>query len=186
MPRQLAGSHGPDWALRRRKIKLKGPLGGLKSSETGGQDFAGHTSPERLLRRLREDGDRTTLGPGLQLRLAYIWDGPRPVGLKASTAAGPEPEARSLGARSPRSQGRQPVADQPPGQQSTLSEAEWIGSAGVFLLLVTFFLNLVGVLRHDAWSYLVMNALGAGVACYASLMIEFYPLSFTSQAFVLA
>lgn len=56
-----------------------------------------------------------------------------------------------------------------------MSAAEWTGSAGVGLLLVAFFLNLVGYLRRDSWSYLAMNAVGAGVACWASYLIGFFP-----------
>jgi hypothetical protein len=55
----------------------------------------------------------------------------------------------------------------------TLSDA--IGSAGVALLLVAFFLNLFGLLAHQTRSYQMMNALGAGLACYASWRIDFLP-----------
>ena len=50
-----------------------------------------------------------------------------------------------------------------------------IGSAGVTLLLVAFFLNLVKVLRSDGWLYLAMNLTGASLACYSSYLIRFMP-----------
>ena len=52
---------------------------------------------------------------------------------------------------------------------------EMVGSTGVFLLLVAFFLNLFGRLAHTARTYQVMNAVGAGLSCYASFLIGFAP-----------
>ena len=52
---------------------------------------------------------------------------------------------------------------------------EWVGSAGVAILLGTFFLNLFGWLRSESRIYQALNALGAGVACYASYLIGFLP-----------
>jgi hypothetical protein len=55
------------------------------------------------------------------------------------------------------------------------SSATLIGSAGVTLLLVAFFLNLVKALRADGWLYLAMNLVGASLACYSSYLIRFTP-----------
>ena len=52
---------------------------------------------------------------------------------------------------------------------------EWIGSAGVALLLLAFFLNLMGRLPHASRRYQGLNAVGAGLACYASYRIGFMP-----------
>ena len=46
---------------------------------------------------------------------------------------------------------------------------------GVALLLVAFLLNLAKVLRSDAWPYLGLNVVGAGLACYSSYLIQFMP-----------
>ncbi|MEE8557140.1 MAG: hypothetical protein V3T14_04570 [Myxococcota bacterium] len=56
-----------------------------------------------------------------------------------------------------------------------MSAAEGIGFIGVALLLVGFFLNLFGYLDRSARPYHVVNALGAGLACYASWLIGFVP-----------
>ena len=53
--------------------------------------------------------------------------------------------------------------------------AEWIGSIGVALLLASFFLNLFGFLSHTSRAYRSMNAVGAGLSCYASYLIQFMP-----------
>lgn len=50
-----------------------------------------------------------------------------------------------------------------------------IGSAGVALLLVAFLLNLVKAMRAEGWSYLALNFIGAGLACYSSYLIRFMP-----------
>jgi hypothetical protein len=56
-----------------------------------------------------------------------------------------------------------------------VNSAAAIGSAGVTLLLVAFFLHLVKVLRSDGWLYLIMNLVGASLACYSSYLIRFMP-----------
>ncbi len=53
--------------------------------------------------------------------------------------------------------------------------ATWIGSIGVSLLLLAFFLNLFRFLRADAYPYLIMNVAGGGLSCLSSLQIDFIP-----------
>jgi len=55
------------------------------------------------------------------------------------------------------------------------SSATVIGSTGVTLLLVAFFLNLIKALRTDGWLYLLMNLIGAMLSCYSSYLIRFPP-----------
>lgn len=50
-----------------------------------------------------------------------------------------------------------------------------VGSTGVTLLLVAFFLNLFGFLETQARAYQLLNLAGAGLACWASWMIGFIP-----------
>lgn len=52
---------------------------------------------------------------------------------------------------------------------------EIIGSVGVAILLGAFFSNLVGWLAADQKLYLILNALGAAIAAYASWGIGFMP-----------
>jgi hypothetical protein len=56
-----------------------------------------------------------------------------------------------------------------------MSMAEIIGSVGVAMLLIAFFLNLFGLLGTNTLTYQGMNAVGAGVSCYASYLIGFAP-----------
>ncbi|MEA3558709.1 MAG: hypothetical protein U9R75_05580, partial [Candidatus Thermoplasmatota archaeon] len=49
------------------------------------------------------------------------------------------------------------------------------GSLGVGLLLVAFLLNLFKFVSQDNRAYIILNILGAGIACTASVMIWFIP-----------
>lgn len=52
---------------------------------------------------------------------------------------------------------------------------EIIGSIGVFVLLLAYALNACGRLEVSSRIYQVMNAGGAGLACVASLLINYLP-----------
>ncbi len=56
-----------------------------------------------------------------------------------------------------------------------MSGSEIIGSIGVALLLIAFFMNLFGMLTSDSRAYQAMNAVGAAISCYASYLIGFAP-----------
>jgi hypothetical protein len=56
-----------------------------------------------------------------------------------------------------------------------MNPAEWIGSLGVALLLVAFALQLAGAIGRQSRLYSALNALGAGLACWASWQIGFLP-----------
>ena len=50
-----------------------------------------------------------------------------------------------------------------------------IGSLGVALLLLAFFLNLVRVLTAESYPYTALNFAGAALAGFASYLIGFMP-----------
>ena len=50
-----------------------------------------------------------------------------------------------------------------------------IASIGVIILLIAFLLNLYKKLSADSKAYTLMNFIGAGICCFASYMIHFYP-----------
>jgi len=52
---------------------------------------------------------------------------------------------------------------------------EIIGSVGVAILLIAFFLNSFKILAQTSKLYILMNLIGAAIACYASLLINFIP-----------
>ncbi len=50
-----------------------------------------------------------------------------------------------------------------------------IGFIGVFILLVAFLLNLSGRLSQHSLGYILLNLVGAGLACLASVLINYMP-----------
>jgi len=50
-----------------------------------------------------------------------------------------------------------------------------IASIGVIILLVAFLLNLYKKLSADSKVYSLLNLIGAGICCFASWMVSFYP-----------
>jgi hypothetical protein len=56
-----------------------------------------------------------------------------------------------------------------------MSTSEIVGSIGVALLLIAFFMNSFAMIDSRSLVYQVMNAVGAAVSCYASYLIGFMP-----------
>jgi len=56
-----------------------------------------------------------------------------------------------------------------------MNATDWTGTIGVTILLIAFFLNLTGKIKKDQNAYLAMNLVGAGLACYASVLLNYLP-----------
>ena len=56
-----------------------------------------------------------------------------------------------------------------------LSLSDWIGAIGVAILLLAFLLNLLKKIASNSLPYILMNIIGAGMACLASWMIHYIP-----------
>jgi hypothetical protein len=52
---------------------------------------------------------------------------------------------------------------------------DWIGSIGVSILLAAYFLNLRNIIPKQGFAYLLLNVLGAGTACFASVLLQYWP-----------
>ncbi|MBV8389405.1 MAG: hypothetical protein JO080_06370 [Mucilaginibacter sp.] len=50
-----------------------------------------------------------------------------------------------------------------------------IASIGVIILLIAFLLNLYKKLPAENKIYSLLNFVGAGICCFASWMVSFYP-----------
>lgn len=66
-----------------------------------------------------------------------------------------------------------------------MTRDEIIGSLGVAILLLAFVLNLTGWLHREGRLYQGLNLLGAGIACYASWLIAYYPFVVLEGAWTL-
>ena len=56
-----------------------------------------------------------------------------------------------------------------------MTTIDFIGSAGVSLVLLAFLLQLTGRLRADSRAYALLNTVGAGLACAASALLPYWP-----------
>ena len=55
------------------------------------------------------------------------------------------------------------------------SFADWIGTIGVALLLLAFGLNLLNKISQNSLLYILLNCIGASLACLASVLINYIP-----------
>lgn len=53
--------------------------------------------------------------------------------------------------------------------------ADWTGSFGVLMILLAFALNITGKLSRNQLSYILLNLIGASLACLASFLIKYIP-----------
>jgi hypothetical protein len=56
-----------------------------------------------------------------------------------------------------------------------LNTNDLIGACGVAILLLAFLLNLAGKISKDGLLYILLNIIGAGLACLASWLIRYIP-----------
>ena len=56
-----------------------------------------------------------------------------------------------------------------------MTYADVIGIIGVSLILLAYFLNIFSLVPKEGKLFFMMNIFGAGLACYASLLIHYWP-----------
>jgi hypothetical protein len=59
-----------------------------------------------------------------------------------------------------------------------------VGTVGVMLLLAAFFLHLFGFISQGRL-YILLNIIGAGLSCYASVLIRYWPFVVLEGCWVL-
>lgn len=50
-----------------------------------------------------------------------------------------------------------------------------IGAVGVGLILLAYFLNTFNLIANEGKFFFLINIIGAGIACYASWLIHYWP-----------
>ena len=50
-----------------------------------------------------------------------------------------------------------------------------VGTIGVAIVLLAYFLNTLGMIPRNGMLFYVLNIIGAALACYASLLIDYWP-----------
>jgi hypothetical protein len=63
--------------------------------------------------------------------------------------------------------------------------SDGIGFAGVAILLLAYLLNLSGKLKQSDLPYILLNIIGAGLACLASAIIYYIPFVILEGAWTL-
>lgn len=56
-----------------------------------------------------------------------------------------------------------------------MNEVDWIGFAGVFQILLAYVLNVIGKVEKNDLTFILLNLIGAGMACYASVLMNYIP-----------
>jgi len=56
-----------------------------------------------------------------------------------------------------------------------MNNIDWIGFIGVFLILLAYILNLIGKLKNKDLTFIILNLIGASMACLASILMEYLP-----------
>lgn len=52
---------------------------------------------------------------------------------------------------------------------------DWIGFIGVFQILLAYILNVMGKLDKNNLVFILLNSVGAGMACLASILMNYLP-----------
>jgi hypothetical protein len=60
-----------------------------------------------------------------------------------------------------------------------------IGTLGVGLILIAYFFNIKALIPKDGFLYFLLNIIGAGLACYASVLINYLPFIILEATWVL-
>jgi hypothetical protein len=56
-----------------------------------------------------------------------------------------------------------------------MNTIDWIGFSGVFQILLAYILNVIGKIKSTDLSFILLNFIGASMACVASILMEYIP-----------
>ena len=56
-----------------------------------------------------------------------------------------------------------------------MSNIDWIGSIGVFMILLAYVLNAFGKLEPNNLTFILLNLIGSSLACTASALMNYLP-----------
>jgi hypothetical protein len=62
---------------------------------------------------------------------------------------------------------------------------DWTGFTGVTILLLAFAMNAGNRISKDHIAYILLNLTGAGIACYASILLYYWPFIILEAAWSL-
>jgi hypothetical protein len=56
-----------------------------------------------------------------------------------------------------------------------MNTTDWIGFIGVFQILFAYILNVIGKIKSTSIIFILLNLIGASMACYASILMQYIP-----------
>jgi len=56
-----------------------------------------------------------------------------------------------------------------------MTTVDWLGFVGVFQILLAYVLNIFGKLEKKDLTFILLNLIGASLACLASILMEYMP-----------
>ena len=56
-----------------------------------------------------------------------------------------------------------------------MNAVDWIGFIGVSQILLAYMLNVTGKVSHKDLSFILLNLIGAGMACLSSILLNYWP-----------
>lgn len=56
-----------------------------------------------------------------------------------------------------------------------MNHIDWIGFIGVFQILLAYILNIMGKLNKENLTFILLNLVGAAMACLASILMNYLP-----------
>ena len=63
---------------------------------------------------------------------------------------------------------------------------DWIGFLGVFQILLAYILNVFGKLPNKHIAFILLNLMGASMACLASILLNYWPFIILEAVWALA
>ena len=52
---------------------------------------------------------------------------------------------------------------------------DWIGFLGVLKILLAYVLNVIGKISNNSLIFIILNFIGASMACLASILLNYWP-----------
>ena len=52
---------------------------------------------------------------------------------------------------------------------------DWIGFIGVFQILLAYCLHVFGKIKNNHLAFILLNFVGASMACFASILLNYWP-----------
>jgi len=52
---------------------------------------------------------------------------------------------------------------------------DWLGTIGVLQILLAYFLNVIGRVSSKSLAFILLNLIGASMACFASVLLKYWP-----------